>query len=233
MTIETKEVGETIYVEFPFSLKDAFKECFPSAKWDSGRKKWTVTTRVRKRLESWIEAARETAQAAADAEELALNSEEIEKLNARLNAIKSDIEKSKTEIVSLEEKKARIIEMKVLIESVTKEKAEIITQLNEAKKDAEQAQTDMYEAASEIADIDLCERLASSMRRLMKASKTSANRSEFDSDQSAMRAELKKLHAAGITSAEMSGMISANYNRSDRDAKYFSYDFTFEAYEEA
>lgn len=48
-------------VKFPFGLKDNFKGTFPSARWDSDARLWSVGKRVRKRLDAWADENRDDA----------------------------------------------------------------------------------------------------------------------------------------------------------------------------
>jgi hypothetical protein len=82
-----------IRIEFPYEIKNIFREAFPAAKYDGHRRYWLVSAAESVRLQQWVEvversgvlAAIATYQSAAmSADEIAATRQMLDELRAKL-----------------------------------------------------------------------------------------------------------------------------------------------------
>jgi DNA repair exonuclease SbcCD ATPase subunit len=216
--IEKTENG--FAVKFPFELKDSFRELFPSAKWDSYKKVWTVGPRSGKRLETWkaeTEQAAESIIAENEAKsELDLTTNEIASLKQKL----AELAKSTAEIQAL---RTQAQEAKALLESMKAEvnQAETLKQ-NEAQQ-LEHEKQEALQLISKIIDLSACRNAASTMARNMVPSDRTKKAAFNDAQETVIKA-FQQLKEAGLRVEAISFLADANVNRPDRDHPRFVLD---------
>ena len=72
----------------PFELKDNFKRCFPSAKWDRDNKVWKIGPRSRKRFDELVEAQDKAVHLLKEIETAELSQQELEDIEQHTKEIK-------------------------------------------------------------------------------------------------------------------------------------------------
>ena len=123
-SISYESGGDSLLVVIPFEIKDLFKKAFKTAKWDSMRKKWSITNNTRNinKLEKWIV---EVIDVCEKIEEAKLLEDAIELEGTVLDDLRNLIKEYENKIIS---KSAQIEK----IEKLKKEQLEINKVLDEA-----------------------------------------------------------------------------------------------------
>lgn len=134
MEITAREEGKSLYVSFPFELKDAFKEMFKTAKWNADRRKWVIgnTKANLNKIELFKQKTEQAVAALQSLEDQEATDEELAKLEAKAAEIEAQTLlaiKSKEESAS---KLERINQLKAKIDAANPE-------LNKARQEAEEA----------------------------------------------------------------------------------------------
>ncbi|WP_235199957.1 hypothetical protein [Pseudomonas monteilii] len=134
MEIIARAEGKSLYVSFPFELKDAFKEMFKTAKWNADRRKWVIgnTKANLNKIDLFKQKTEQAIAALQSLEDQEATDEELAKLEAKVAEIEAQTLlaiKSKEESVS---KLERINQLKAKIDAANPE-------LNKARQEAEEA----------------------------------------------------------------------------------------------
>ena len=197
-------------IKFPFALKDNFRATFPSAKWDSHAKQWSVGPRSLARLEAWTAGMSEAAVAVAAREELAFNEQELARLKdeaARFLKQAGDAEESA--------QKAKAV--KELMLAASQELAAAQAANEEAQQAAKNEQAEVVEILEGILDMDAIR----SALKVMAANHTPMVRARKEAFLEAQQEVVNQswaLREAGWECAAIKKMVGANVNRPDRDA---------------
>jgi len=123
---EDKDKG--FLVRIPFEIKDEFRKCFPSAKWQKSLGLWKVGSRSGKRLDDFVSKMQkpflEIEQGYKALEVAELKEHEIRELEHVLNNMQKRLEQKRREKQNIEESNKVIAEVKELTEAVGKELSE-------------------------------------------------------------------------------------------------------------
>jgi hypothetical protein len=218
ITIEKTESGFS--VKFPFELKDSFRELFPSAKWDSFGKKWTVGPRSGKRLEAWKAESEQTAETVIAANEAKSELELTENEIASLKLTLSSLSKSTSEIQAM---RLQAQESKALLDSLKTavNEAEITKQNEQAR--LEQEKQEALQMIGKIIDLPACRNAAATMaRNMVPADRT--KKALFNDAQETISKAYRQLKEVGLRVEAISFLHYANVNRPDRDHPRFVLD---------
>ncbi|MDT4850423.1 hypothetical protein FQZ97_845730 [compost metagenome] len=134
MEIIAREEGKSLYVSFPFELKDAFKEMFKTAKWSSDRRKWVIGNSKANlnKIEIFKQKTEQAIAVLQSLDDQEATDEELAKLEAKVAEIEAQTLlaiKSKEESAA---KLERINQLKAKIDAANPE-------LNKARQEAEEA----------------------------------------------------------------------------------------------
>lgn len=207
--MEIRKIETGFAIKFPFALKDAFRAAFPSAKWDSISKEWTVGPRSGKRLQAWAD---EAAQAAADI----VAREEAELAQAELAKIRADIEAARQQARTAAEYKIELAAARAELEAAQAELAQAHADVAAARAETRKEQDQIVALLK--THIDLAAIAAA--RKVMEQNMVPGERikkEKFEDARQTIKAECDKLAAAGLRLQALSELASANINRPDRD----------------
>lgn len=196
-------------ISFPYTLKDAFRAEFPSAKWNPTQKLWEVGPRSKSRLAAWAAEANETATAALIAEERDFTEAELAATRRQMDEINQRFSESRRSLHELEEVKNRLLATKADFERAIKEAESTAVQVLEH----ENAINDLLFSLMDKKAIDAaiaC--MSNNMNPRLGTAKT-----KFLDAQEVIRAERMKLANAGWSCAAIDFLADANFNRPDRD----------------
>lgn len=197
-------------IKFPFALKDGFRAAFPSAKWDSVNKQWTVGSKSLARLEAWVEAMSAAAGVVEVSDELAFTEKEIASLKEQAALILKDAG-------AAADMAAQLKAAKELLKASQKEVDAAV-----AAKDAAVAEKASEKAAfvallESVIDLDAVRKAM----RVMAANHVPSvvvKKAAFEEARKIVKEQEEALEAAGFTCEAISRMARANVNRPDRDA---------------
>lgn len=207
MEIRKTETGFSI--KFPFALKDAFRAAFPSAKWDSISKEWTVGPRSGKRLQAWAD---EAAQAAADI----VAREEAELAQAELDQVRAAIEAARKQARTAAEYKIELAATRAALEAAQDELAQANADVAAARAETRKEQDQIVALLKTHIDLNAI----ANARKIMEQNMVPGDRikkEKFEEARQTIKAERDKLAAAGLRLQALSELASANINRPDRD----------------
>ncbi|MBW6419650.1 coiled-coil domain-containing protein 22 [Celeribacter sp. PS-C1] len=214
----TIKILNGVDVSFPYELKDAFRQEFPSAKWNSTRKEWRVRKTASAKLATWVRMVEESGlleeiRAQQDAD---LTEAEIRRLRVSLSQHRTEIERTEEQIEQLKASveqahklSAELDEMKDRLERIRAEKSA-------ALREATNAQKSLLERLRGIIDVSEIEILRSEMLRDWRQLK-SANSARFKERQTRLREIREDLAKAGLECCALDKAVAANFNRPDRD----------------
>lgn len=208
------------HVSFPFLLKDAFREVFPSAIWNASTREWCVSKGAETRLAEWVAEVRKPGVLDEfQAQETArLAEQDVRRLEAALASIKLELsrESDATERAIAAQSRAD------LLAGQLEEMKNNLDRARETRIAAQRAARIAREAIMaklfEVADVDEIARLRDGMKRDWSALK-SANRPRFAEKQQRLREIRDQLTKIGLESCALNLAISANFNRRDRDRR--------------
>lgn len=209
MTITVTPTAAGFAVKFPFALKDQFKRVFPSARWDGDGRAWIVGPRSKARLEQWVAAAGEAAQAADAAETAALTEAELAEVRAQLTTLRSEIE-------SVRCGERALTRTRELLDAERAKLADAQAEAEEAKRARKAAFAGAKALLSGVIDIDAVIALARTMAANHKPADRQA-KARFSEAQDACVVQRDRLRAAGFESRGLNFLVRANINRPDRD----------------
>lgn len=209
-------------IKFPFELKDNFRGFFPSAKWNPADKQWEVGSRSGKRLEQWINEINgsDVIESLNNRDAAELAAEELAKLRAELNALSGKITSSINLINSLEESKAKVVEVKDLIASKQDKLKIVEEQVKCSKQSLQEERKNIKSMLSGIIDFKVIEDAFYKMSNSMVPSQRSCKRI-FNDAQGKIAMERKRLLDAGFRCSALEFLATANVNRPDRDHPKF------------
>jgi DNA repair exonuclease SbcCD ATPase subunit len=200
-------------VQFPFELKDNFRNTFKTAKWNPLHKRWEVGPRSGKRLQQWIDAVQETAKCVEEAKEIEaemdLADEELERIKREL----SQISKSRQEIT---ESFKKVQQSKELLADKKEELAQAKQDLAAEKSALEKEKIELKNFLSSIFNLSAAHQAERDIGRSIKGV-GSINRNKFDEAQAAIQDARTKLKNKGFKLEALDYLWHANFNRPDRD----------------
>lgn len=207
--IQVIKRGEGFAVKFPFALKDSFKSAFPSAKWNPDAKQWEVGSRLKKRLDTWVEEAEAAAASAAANEEAGLIAEELSK-------VKNELARLQKDIGNLDALKAKIQESRSALEEARGALKAAETRKQQAEQETASEKARVDELLASVFDVAAVKQAA----RTMAANMVPADRnkkSRFEEARKVAGDARRKLMDAGFTLVALGKLAGANVNRPDRD----------------
>jgi len=217
MEITAREEGKSLLISFPFDLKDAFKEIFKTAKWDSDRKRWVVSNSKinHNKLDVFKEKAEPALSALKAIEEQEATDTELANLESRLAEIES---KTRAALVAKQEYQAKIdkiAEIKAKIEQAT-------PGLVDAQKQAAEAQEVVkktIEAQVKKYDIDA---LIGRLIYIRKQYTLSEHRRKFGSIQGELIAAHENiLSETGIDLKALRELYDEDYRKTNPQALFY------------
>ena len=232
MDIQIIKTATGFAVKFPFILKNAFRDTFKSAKWNSVAKQWEVGSRSGKRLEQWVATvkAENTVEKLEASDEKEMSENELAALKNKLQRIAYGIDSAKKLRDEAEENKA---EAALIVEKITAMEAELaeIAQQRQAIEDALQADRAKIEKmVSAVVDIAEIRRVTQEMKRHWRP--TAAEHDRFNKSQARMVEIKHELAAANLRSELVNNAVGVNFNRPDRDSADLDTALTFQVLEE-
>ena len=227
------EIRDGCNVVFPFTLKDAFREAFPNAKWKSAAKQWQVAKGAEQRLQDWV-AEVETSGILDQmrAQETARLAEaECDRLQQALARAKTGLDHeadATARATAAKSRSERLIEQLAAMEDRHRVLRE---QRDAAESAAHDAREAMMDKLREVADVHEIEQLRAGMKSDWRALKA-VNRGRFEEKQSRLREIRSQLMAAGLESLALNKAVEANFNRRDRDLPDLSRALEFSVFKE-
>lgn len=214
-------------VRFPFELKDQFRACFKSAKWDAAARCWKVGRRSVTRAEQWAEHVRGSGvlETIAAHEERDLAAEERDRLSAALRSLSDRLARSEAELGSIEALRTEAETLKASLEERHQQVAALAEK--KAQRDAERArvQAEVNARVAEIVDLDRLRGVLCHMRSIRPG--TAQGRQIYNESAPIVRAILEDLAGVGITSDTLWNIVRMNFNRIDRDGQPWRDAYTF------
>lgn len=219
-----KEISNGFAIQFPFELKDSFKEAFPSAKWNSAGKQWEVGVRSGNRLKQWAESIESNLESLIEAkrelEERELSVKEVRSINDEISSIEQEIIKKTNLLDSLPALHQQAVAAKKLL-LAKKDKLDEVKAAIESKsqllKEERQRVNDLL---SEIIDISEIKSDAHVMAKNMKLL-DQVNKKSFHDAQGRIAEHSNRLREAGFALDAIDFLVSSNKNRPDRDNPEF------------
>lgn len=217
-TIEIKTTGAGATVAFPFELKDAFRNAFPSAKWNAAAKVWTVGTRSITRLNDWADKIRASGILAELEvnEELELSNREIDRLSVEIAKVRDMLKAAQATTDAAAAARARAVQLSVELEGM---KAEL-AYATKMKIEAEAAATEAERSVAEVVATVASETEITMIRNGMVADArrpSPSTREAFVKKRARMAEILSELNRAGLTSAVVRRSAAADWNRTTHD----------------
>lgn len=207
-------------ISFPYELKENFRRAFPSATWNPTAKRWEVGSRSGKRLEQWVELAREAVTEIEERDQRELDRDEIESLERDIKRIAETARKT---LAETEEKKDRTETMRGLAEELLAARSDLAAAravADEAEKAEKAEKAKIDELLSEIIDLP---RIKAAMARMARTMVPADRRvkEQFEEAREIVKAQRDILKAAGWSCRAIDRLAGANVNRSDRDHPKF------------
>ncbi|HEP8062207.1 TPA: hypothetical protein VDT37_001792 [Pseudomonas aeruginosa] len=114
--IKVTEVGQFLYVKFPFVLKDAFRELFKTAEWNPIAKVWVVKNNKISinKLEVFKEKTIGAREQLAQLDEIEITEAEISKLEEKLKEVENTLSAAIAEKPAFVERTSKLDELKKL-----------------------------------------------------------------------------------------------------------------------
>lgn len=215
--IATTTTATGFAIKFPFALKEAFREAFPSAKWNSIAKQWEVGPRSGKRLEQWVAAVADVAAEIVAADERELTEREIDKLLVNLQDVRTAIAAKVKRIEALGDAKARYADALAQLAANKERLAAVKAQAVDAEQAAEREANAVYAQLGEVIDWRVIDTAMIEMARWHQKVGQTAH-SKFDEAQALIIEQRKLLREAGFGTSGLDWLAGANFNRADRDA---------------
>lgn len=228
MTQISKTLIETgAAVKFPYELKDAFRNAFPSAKWNPSQKRWEVGSRSIKRLDQWISELNKT-NVIAEIEardESDLVEKEIEFLQREIENVRREINSSRANIEAIKSRKDKANELKEILETQKEELRQVAVEQCKAIEEEQKAADDVQSLIFHIVSKDKVNEIRSNMRRnwIPKA----GYKQKFEEYQAQARSIIEELEKFGIECKALTLAARANFNRPDRDKSDLNLDIEF------
>lgn len=209
MAINITKTETGFSIKFPFELKDNFKSCFKSAKWDSLGKVWTVGPRSGKRLEEWAGKVAPAVEALDAADEESLREADIEAVELCIAEIRAGIARARSERTTLEATGKTLADAKAELESVTAE-------LETERAAATAAGREAHKALKAACDMNA----VAEAHRVMTANALKSGRAAreaYREAQGSIGRQRENLANAGLRSSGLDKLYYCNFNRPDRD----------------
>lgn len=217
-TIDIKTTSAGATVAFPFELKDAFRNAFPSAKWNAAAKVWTVGSRSITRLNDWADKIR-TSGILAELEvneELELSNREIDRLSVEIAKVREMLKAAKATADAAAAARARAAQLSVELDGMKAELASATDKKIEAENSAAEAARSVAEVVATVASEAEVTMLRNGM--VADARRPSPDtREAFAKKRARMSDILAALNNAGLTSAVVRRCATADWNRTMRD----------------
>lgn len=202
-------------IKIPFALNSALRQAFPSVTWDPAAKAWQVGPRSGKRLEQWAATVATAAQEAASCEEREMNEAELEKLHQSIAQVRSELANTMKRLLSLSECESRMLTARAELDAARAQLDIVKSQVAAQKASADAAQKSVEELLAKVIDL----RVVEQARAVLAANHgVFSGRQKFRDAQAVLIAQRKLLRAAGWGLRGLDFMISANFNRRDRDS---------------
>lgn len=212
--IKVSQQEKGILVSIPYSLKDAFKETFKTAKWQPNLKAWLIGPSSKKRLEGWISAMEGAVDKAEEEaklhDELPLREDEIKALRERARKIEADLKDLHEEHERLEDLKKAISSMRPDLEAKLQEKKS----LEETNK---RLRGESREALAGLIDFAEVEKAVLEMKAMRRFGAGTANRLRFEGAQEVLEKARKALSEKGLRSRGLDFLCGMRFNRPDAD----------------
>lgn len=211
--------SENIYsVAVPYELKDSFKSVFKSAKWNSLVKEWEIGPRSKKRLENWIETVNqsEALQVVEEHDDIEMSEKEIEQLQNTLSEVQKKIESKLAELASAKDTAEKLENTKKVLSEKRGELEKIREEVAAENAKIEKQKNEIRGKVEAIIDMGLVIKCKNIMSRSMYPADRNA-KARFEEARYSLRAEREKLNKAGLDSAALARLCTANVNRPDRD----------------
>lgn len=210
-----EDIGSgSIRVSVPYAMKDAFRKVFPSAKWESASKSWTLGKRSKAKLEQWAGVVNTTYDAEAEAQ--FLSAKELADLaqaikDARVE-LQSETRRYEASVQALGEAHLTVL----LLKSVQDEVDAVAKKLQDTATVMKATQAEIEERISRIVPVSVLKSLAYDLDRAHKV-KTAQSHSRFDELQATLTKHRAAFKSAGLRLAALDYLVNANFNRHDRD----------------
>lgn len=221
--VKITEIETGAAAQFPFALKNGFKELFPSAKWNALSKTWEVGTRTVKRLNEWAAKvnaeAGQLALANSELEEASLTVAEFEKIQKSIDDAIRDTREKTQKLNDVIAARCTLSEALEALKSAQAEIAAVSANL-QAETDARNADVEaVNEQLSKIVNIARLKDAAQQLDRWHKQVGRPAH-DKFDELQAEFYSARKALAEAGLQCEAIDWICNANFNRRDRDGVY-------------
>ena len=216
--IKIEKTGFGFSIQFPYELKDKFRDVFPSAKWNSGAKIWMVGPRSGKRLEQWVAAVQKSRviEEIETRDERDLFENELGQIQEELARIRNRIEEEQRRKESAEEIKATMEATKATLQKYQRMLAEVKREADAEMAKMAAVRNDVEATLRQAIDLDA---VLAAQRKMGAVARQvgSTARERWNEGQSVMKAARDQLRAAGLISYGISALAGANHNRPDRD----------------
>jgi hypothetical protein len=211
------KTAEGAAAKFPFELKDAFRDAFPSAKWNSVAKQWEVGGKSVARLQQWlakVDASGVEAELAAR-DEADMSEKDLAALASSVEAVRSEIAAARAGKTVADEARARADALRNQLAAARAELEAAKAEKAAAEAASEAAVADVEARVAHIATRDVIEKLRGEMRRNWIPK--SFAKPLFEESQSKLRGIFRALREAGVECEAARLAANANFNRKDRD----------------
>jgi hypothetical protein len=203
--------------KFPFELKDAFRDAFPSAKWNSFAKQWEVGSKSVARLQQWlasVDASGVESEIAAR-DEADLSEKDLAALASSVEAVRSEIAAARAGKTAADESRARAEALRTQLDGARAELESAKAEKAAAEAAAEASVADVEAGVKHIATRAFIEELRGEMKRnwVPKA----YAKPLFEESQNKLRVIFRALRESGVECEAARLAANANFNRKDRD----------------
>ncbi|MET1256970.1 hypothetical protein [Aliikangiella maris] len=209
MTFKVEKIENGYAAYFPFDLKDSFKSVFKSAKWNRYSKRWEVGPRSKKRLDQWMDEAKELAKDIEVTEALEMTETELFNLRSELEKIKRSL--------AIEKGIQNKLSESIWVLSEAKNELDLLSKkLNDEKVITLQKQAQAKELLEKACRIENILDAQRNMARLIHNVGRVA-REQYDEQLEIIKKTKENLASIGLKSKGIDVLYDMNFNRPDRD----------------
>ena len=208
-TVGIVKISGGFAIKFPYSLKERFRDDFPSAKWNPAEKRWEVGPRSGKRLEQWAEAVQPLADALAVADEVEYSQAALTRLNEQVRRTCREIEIRRGNV-----EKATAVA--AALEGKQQEIAALRKELEQVRHEEEAARQRVEAQIAGVLDMNALDDAHREMRRQYDCVGAAA-RQKWEKARNVFLGAEETLERLGLVSVGISQLAHMNFNRPDRD----------------
>jgi hypothetical protein len=201
--------AKRIGVYFPFRLKDSFKRCFPSARWNPVEKRWEISARTAKALQQWINVASGAAEPLGYADAIELTEQQIGKIKIEIDVLLQAARAHEQTAARLAQTVKELEAARVQIEAARERKAA-------AEKAERERRAQIDAMLNAVIDVEAVVEAEEQMRKAWARGHGAGKREWHEAERVALAAQAA-LAEAGIRWDFCDRLCNRNFNRPDRD----------------